>query len=117
MRKLIPVVTAGILLVGGVSVYGADQVLASNVVLSVDGQQSTVRTYASTVGQTLAAKHIEIGEHDTVAPSLSSKIANGSQISVRYGRPVTVSIDGKQSTIWTTATTVEEALGLFGVDD
>jgi rare lipoprotein A (peptidoglycan hydrolase) len=36
---------------------------------------------------------------------------------VRYGRPVTVSIDGNQTTIWTTATTVEEALGLFGVDE
>jgi uncharacterized protein YabE (DUF348 family) len=117
MRKLIPVVTAGILLFGGVGVYGADQVIASNVVLSVDGQQSTLRTYASTVGQALATKHIDVGEHDTVAPSLSSKIANGSQISVRYGRPVTLSIDGKPTTIWTTATTVEEALGLFGIDE
>lgn len=116
MRKLIPVVTAGILLVGGISVYGADRAFASHVVLSVDGSHSTVRTYASTVGQTLAAQHIEIGEHDTVTPSLSAKIADGSQISVRYGRPVTVSIDGKQSTFWTTATTVDEALGLFGVD-
>jgi rare lipoprotein A (peptidoglycan hydrolase) len=35
---------------------------------------------------------------------------------VRYGRPVTVTMDGSQQTIWTTATTVEEALGLFGVD-
>lgn len=117
MRKLIPVVTAGILLVGGVGAYGADQALTSDVVLSVDGQQSALRTYAPTVGQALAAKHIEVGEHDTVAPSLSSRIVDGTQISVRYGRPVTVSIDGRQTTIWTTATTVGEALGLFGVDE
>ncbi|MGV8848264.1 MAG: septal ring lytic transglycosylase RlpA family protein [Propionibacteriaceae bacterium] len=116
MRKLIPIVTAGVLLVGGVGAYGADQALTSTVVLSVDGQQSSLRTYASSVGQALAAKHIEVGEHDTVAPSLSSRIADGSQISVRYGRPVTVTIDGTQTTIWTTATTVDEALALFGVD-
>jgi uncharacterized protein YabE (DUF348 family) len=116
MRKLIPIVTAGVLLVGGVGAYGADQALTSTVVLSIDGQQSSLRTYAASVGQALAAKHIEVGEHDTVAPSLSSRIADGSQISVRYGRPVTVTIDGTQTTIWTTATTVEEALGLFGVD-
>jgi len=116
MRKLIPIVTAGVLLVGGVGAYGADQALTSTVVLSVDGQQSSLRTYASSVGQALAAKHIEVGEHDTVAPSLTSRIADGSQISVRYGRPVTVTIDGTQTTIWTTTTTVEEALGLFGVD-
>lgn len=116
MRKLIPIVTAGVLLVGGVGAYGADQALTSSVVLSIDGQQSSLRTYAGSVGQALASKHIEVGEHDTVAPSLSSKIADGSQISVRYGRPVTVTLDGAPTTIWTTATTVEEALGLLGVD-
>jgi len=116
MRKLIPIVTTGVLLVGGVGAYGADQALTSTVVLSVDGQQTSLRTYASSVGQALAAKHIEVGEHDTVAPPLTSRIADGSQISVRYGRPVTVTIDGTQTTIWTTATTVDEALGLFGVD-
>ena len=42
-------------------------------------------------------------------------MTGGSEISVRYGRPITVTIDGNQTTMWTTATTVEEALGLFGV--
>ena len=115
MRKLIPLVTAGVLLAGGLSIYGADKAFSSDVVLSVDGQQTHVRTFASTVGQALAANKIEIGEHDTVAPSLSARISDGSQISVRYGRPVTVTIDGQPTTIWTTATTVDEALGLFGV--
>jgi uncharacterized protein YabE (DUF348 family) len=90
--------------------------MASDVVLSVDGQQSTVRTLAPTVGQVLASKEINVGAHDTVVPSLASKVSGGSEISVRYGRPITVTIDGKQTTMWTTATTVEEALGLFGID-
>ena len=44
-----------------------------------------------------------------------TKVTDGTQISVRYGRPVTVTIDGLASTKWVTATTVEEALGEFGV--
>ena len=112
MRKFIPVIAAAALL----GAYGATETMASDVVLSVDGQQSTVRTLAPTVGQVLAEKDVTVGEHDTVAPSLASKVSKGSEISVRYGRPITVTIDGKQTTMWTTATTVEEALGLFGID-
>jgi resuscitation-promoting factor RpfB len=116
MRKFIPVIAAGALLVGALGAYGATEAMASDVVLSVDGQQSTVRTLAPTVGQVLAEKDVTVGEHDTVVPSLASKVTGGSEISVRYGRPITVTIDGKQTTMWTTATTVEEALGLFGID-
>src|SRR5665811_2589770 len=116
MRKFIPVIAAGALLVGALGAYGATEAMASDVVLSVDGQQSTVRTLAPTVGQVLAEKDVAVGEHDTVLPSLASKVSKGSEISVRYGRPITVTIDGKQTTMWTTATTVEEALGLFGID-
>jgi uncharacterized protein YabE (DUF348 family) len=116
MRKFIPVIAAGALLFGALGAYGATEAMASDVVLSVDGQQSTVRTLAPTVGQVLAEKDVTVGEHDTVVPSLASKVSKGSEISVRYGRPITVTIDGKQTTMWTTATTVEEALGLFGID-
>jgi len=116
MRKFIPVIAAGALLVGALGAYGATEAMASDVVLSVDGQQSTVRTLAPTVGQVLAEKDVTVGEHDTVVPSLASKVTGGSEISVRYGRPITVTIDGKQTTMWSTATTVEEALGLFGID-
>jgi len=115
MRKFIPVIAAGALLVGGLGAYGATEAMASDVVLSVDGQQSTIRTLAPTVGQVLASKDINVGAHDTVVPSLASKVSKGSEISVRYGRPITVTIDGKPTTMWTTATTVDEALGLFGI--
>ena len=115
MRRFIPVIAAAALLVGALGAYGATEAMASDVVLSVDGQQSTVRTLAPTVGQVLASKDINVGAHDTVVPSLASKVSKGSEISVRYGRPITVTIDGKPTTMWTTATTVDEALGLFGI--
>lgn len=115
-RKLIPAIAAGALLVGGLGTYGVSQAMASDVVISVDGQKSEVKTLALTVGQVLAQNRIDVGEHDTVVPSLESKVTKGSEISVRYGRPITLTLDGKQTTMWTTATTVDEALGLFGID-
>ncbi|MBI4899985.1 MAG: DUF348 domain-containing protein, partial [Actinobacteria bacterium] len=116
LRKLLPPVAAGAVLLGVLGAYGATDAMAADVTVNVDGQQSTVRTLAPTVGQVLAQKGITVGDHDTVVPSLSSSVVRGSAISVRYGRPVTVTVDGKPTTMWTTATTVEEALGLFGVD-
>ena len=65
MRKFIPVIAAAALL----GAYGATEAMASDVVLSVDGQQSTVRTLAPTVGQVLAEKDVAVGEHDTVIDS------------------------------------------------
>jgi resuscitation-promoting factor RpfB len=116
LRKLLPPVAAGAVLLGVLGAYGATQAVAADITVNVDGQQSTVRTLAPTVGQVLAEEGITVGDHDMVVPSLSSSVERGSAISVRYGRPVTVTVDGKASTMWTTATTVDEALGLFGVD-
>src|SRR5664280_2201117 len=111
MRRFIPVIAAAALLVGAL---GATEAMASDVVLSVDGQQSTVRTLAPTVGQVLAEKDVTVGEHDTVLPSLASKVTGGSEISVRYGRPITVTIDGATKPVTATGA-VADALNAAGV--
>src|SRR5664280_1705292 len=114
MRRFIPVIAAAALLVGALGAYGATEAMASDVVLSVDGQQSTVRTLAPTVGQVLAEKDVTVGEHDTVLPSLASKVTGGSEISVRYGRPITVTIDGATKPVTATGA-VADALNAAGV--
>ncbi len=115
MRKMIPAVAAAAVLVGSAGAYGITEALASDVVLSVDGQQSNVRTGPGTVGDVLAKQGISITEHDAVAPSVTTRVTNGTEISVRYGRPVTVTLDGQPTTQWITATTVDEALAQFGL--
>lgn len=114
MRSLVHFAGLAVL-VSGMGVYGIADAYASDVVVSVDGVQTRVHTFATTVGEALSANHIAVGEHDSVTPSLLTKVTDGTQISVRYGRPVTVTIDGLASTKWVTATTVEEALGEFGI--
>ena len=80
------------------------------VALSVDGQSSSLHVFGSTVGDALAKKGIKVGEHDQVVPSVGSPLEDGDTISVRYGRKLTVTIDGVKKDYWTTATTVDAAL-------
>jgi uncharacterized protein YabE (DUF348 family) len=90
------------------------QTMSHKVTLSVDGHTQTVRTFGNTVGDVLAQKHIHVGRHDAVVPTTNSALVDGGQISVRYGRRLKVDVDGKPSTYWTTATTVNTALIEFG---
>lgn len=90
------------------------QTMSEKVNLTVDGHHQTVRTFGSNVGDVLAQKHIHLGPHDVVVPSADSKLVGGGTISVRYGRQLKVDVDGKPTTYWTTATTVNSALLQLG---
>ncbi|GGB82313.1 transglycosylase [Knoellia flava TL1] len=85
------------------------------VALSVDGTSSSLHVFGSTVGDALDKKGIELGEHDEVTPSLGTPIEDGDKISVRYGRKLTVTVDGVAKEYWTTATTVDAALRDLGI--
>ena len=116
MRKIIPVVVAGataLALAGGTFGYAT---MNKAVTLSVDGQASEVRTGAGTVGDLLHSEGIEVSDHDVVAPGLTAKLDEGSRVAVRFGREVTFNVDGKPQTIWTTATTVDQAVSALGID-
>jgi uncharacterized protein YabE (DUF348 family) len=85
------------------------------VTLSVDGKTTQVSTIDDTVGDVLESEGITVGEHDVVAPDLGSTIDEGTRIAVRFGRPLDLSIDGKDKTYWVTATDVDTALEQLGL--
>jgi uncharacterized protein YabE (DUF348 family) len=85
-----------------------------NVTLTVDGQQQEVGTLAGSVEGALDSAGLTVNEHDTVAPAVDTAISDGSQIVVERGRLLTLTIDGQTKEVWTTATTVEEALAELG---
>ena len=116
MRKIIPVVAAGAttLALAGTTFGYAN--LNKSVTLAVDGQTSQVRTSADTVGALLKSEGIDVNTHDVVAPSLEAEVEDGTRVAVKFGREVTFTIDGAEQTIWTTATTVDEALTALTVD-
>jgi uncharacterized protein YabE (DUF348 family) len=73
-----------------------------------------VKTYASTVGGVLDDEKITVGAHDTLAPSRDTRITDGAEIVLRRGRLVTLTVDGQPRQVWTTATTVQQALEEVG---
>lgn len=89
--------------------------MTKTVTLSVDGSASEIGTLDKTVGEVLESEGISIGDHDIVAPGLDSQINDGTRIAVRFGRPLAISVDGKDKTYWVTATDVDTALDQLGL--
>ena len=95
----------------GGGVYAAT---GKTVTITVDGQQQEVSTHAGSVEGALESAGLSVSEHDVLAPAADTEISDGSQIALERGRLLTLTIDGQQREVWTTATTVEEALAELG---
>jgi len=105
-------VAAVVLALAGTAVgYAA---MTKTVTLSLDGQADQVRSKGDTVGDVLASEGIEVNEHDIVAPSLDEPVADGDRITIRFGKPLELNVDGKATTYWVTATDVSGALAQIG---
>ncbi|MEU2162946.1 ubiquitin-like domain-containing protein [Streptomyces sp. NPDC019208] len=112
LRRLIPQALVVAFLAGGTTAFvAADKAVR----LSVDGVPRTLHTFADDVDELLAEEGLTVGEHDLVAPAPGTDLAHGDEVVVRFGRPVTLTIDGRSRQVWTTARTVEEALRQVGV--
>ncbi len=85
------------------------------VEVSVDGKPTSVHVLGSTVADVLDTQDIAVGPHDVVVPTHASSESDGDHISVRYGRKLTVTVDGQTKEYWTTATTVDTALKDLGI--
>jgi uncharacterized protein YabE (DUF348 family) len=112
-KALTVLVSAVVLALAGTAVgYAA---MSKTVTLSVDGRTRQVHTLGGTVSDVLASQDITIGDHDVVAPGPDSKISDGSAVAVKFGRPLDVSVDGKDKRYWVTATDVATALDQVGL--
>ena len=85
------------------------------ITLSIDGQSQTVHTFAGTVGAVLTADGVSTGSKDIVSPSTSASASSGQTITVRYGRPLSLSVNGVSTQTWVHYSTVSAALGELGV--
>ncbi|MFF3613506.1 ubiquitin-like domain-containing protein [Streptomyces sp. NPDC002580] len=112
LRRLLPQALVVAFLAGGTSAFVAND---KAIELSVDGRPRTLHTFADDVTELLADEGVEVGAHDVVAPAPGTALASGDEVAVRYGRPVTLTLDGDRRKVWTTAHTVEGALRQLGV--
>ena len=109
---LVVVAVAAVLaLIGGSFAYAT---LHKTVTLSIDGKAKEVGTFDGTVADVLSSQGIHLTSHDAVAPSPQTSIEEGSRIAVRFGRQLTLRVDGEAKQYWVTATTVDQALDQIG---
>ena len=87
----------------------------NTITLSLDGAAAEVSTSAETVADVLDEEGIEVGEHDVVAPALDTPVDDGTRIAVKFGRPLTINMDGEKTQHWVTATDVTTALDQIGI--
>jgi uncharacterized protein YabE (DUF348 family) len=98
-------------LVGGSAAYFLAQ---KTVTITVDGQSSEVRTYATTAGEVLADEGLQPASHDVVLPDPDEVVGDGDTIVLNRARPLSLTVDGVQSDVYTTALSVDGALDELG---
>lgn len=99
---------------------GGAVALASHktVMLDVDGTSTTVTTMKSRVGDIVKENGITVGDRDEVSPPAGDRIATDGTIVLHRGRPLRISVDGRQEReVWTTATTIDQALAQLKMTD
>ena len=111
VRRIAQFGVVGALALAGAVVAHFDK----SVALTVDGTSTNVHAFAQTVGDVLDDEGITLGAHDLVVPSVNTPVSDGQSIVVRYGRKLTVTIDGEKKEYWTTASTVGQALQDLGL--
>lgn len=115
-KVLIPVV-AGVAAIGIVGAVGIVQALRTNdVELTIDGTSQALEVRDRTVGDLLEGQGIALGEYDVVLPGVDTKIVDGLEVDVAYGRPLELTVDGETRTVWTTARSVGDALRQLDLD-
>lgn len=86
------------------------EALKTTVVVNDNGEEQTVQTHAKTVGEVLDQTDITVNAHDELSHDLNADVESGMTINYKTANEVTVNIDGKKDTYYTTLDTVEDFL-------
>ena len=88
------------------------------VTLTVDGAAMTVTTMKSRVIDVVKENGFDVGDRDDLYPAAGERVPNAENIVLRRSRPLQISLDGQDSQqVWTTASTVDEALAQLSMTD
>lgn len=101
----------GMLTVG----VGTVAAMTKTVTISVDGQQRQVTTLAGSVDGALSSADLSVGAHDSLSPLGAASIGDGATITINRGRLLTLTIDGREQQVWTTARTIDAAMAELGI--
>ena len=88
------------------------------VTLSIDGAPMTVTTMKSRVIDVVRENGFDVDDRDDLYPAADQQVQDAETITLRRSRPLQISLDGRDSKqVWTTASTVDEALSQLAMTD
>jgi resuscitation-promoting factor RpfB len=113
LRVLVCATLLALTFAGGIAVAAH-----KTVTLTVDGAQMTVATMKSQVIDVVAENGYDVGDRDDLYPAGDQPVHQSDTIVLRRSRPLQISLDGQDSReVWTTASTVDEALAQLSMTD
>ncbi len=113
LRLLVAALLVTLVFAGGYAVSAH-----KTVTLTVDGTQVTVSTMKSHVIDVVKENGFDVGERDDLYPAADADVHQSDTIVLRRSRPLQISLDGQNSRqVWTTASTVQEALTQLSMTD
>jgi uncharacterized protein YabE (DUF348 family) len=113
LRLLVGALLATLVYAGGYAVAAH-----KTVTLTVDGASMTVSTMKSHVIDVVNEYGFDVGERDDLYPAADADVHQSDTIVLRRSRPLQISLDGHDSRqVWTTASTVSEALAQLSKSD
>ncbi|MGY3839414.1 ubiquitin-like domain-containing protein [Bacillus atrophaeus] len=105
-KSKVILIAACLLLAGSGTAYGAHELTKQPISVSINGKKEQMRTHAKTVGELLEALDIKTREEDQITPSKQTKITANMNVVYAAAKPVELTRDGEEKTLWTTAKTV-----------
>lgn len=91
---------------------------SKTVTLTVDGTSIRVATMKSRVIDIVRENGFSVGERDDLYPAGDVAVGDADTIVLRRSRPLEITLDGQNSRqVWTTASTVDEALAQLSMTD
>lgn len=113
LRALVIAMLLALTFAGAVAV-GAHKV----VTLTVDGAPMTVTTMKSRVIDVVKENGFDVSDRDDLYPAGNEQVQDTETIVLRRSRPLDISLDGQgPKQVWTTASTVDEALTQLSMSD
>lgn len=114
---MLRLVVSALLLV--LAVAGGYAVCAcKTVTLTVDGTARQVTTMKSRVIDIIQENGFTVGERDDLYPAADVRVHDAENIVLGRSRPLEISLDGQDTKkVWTTASTVDEALAQLAMTD
>ncbi|MEE9242823.1 MAG: transglycosylase family protein [Mycobacterium sp.] len=113
LRVVMAAILLALVFAGGTAVAAY-----KTVTLTVDGASMTVPTMKSRVIDVLHENGFEVGDRDDLYPAADAPVEQSEAIVLRRSRPLEISTDGGGTEqVWTTASTVQEALAQLHMTD